>query len=206
MNKTLLLKVKEIYYSLQGEGGRSGEASIFIRLAGCNMSCSFCDTDFTGGEDMRLPDILGKINKYPCKWIVWTGGEPTLQLNDDIVAYFKAAGFKQAIETNGSNVTPLDLDYIACSPKVDVKTLESSFLFRCVDEFRYPIGRDMEQSIPLISDLPHAIHYFLSPLFIGIPHEKLYTDKGNIQYAIDTIKRYPEWKLSIQIHKLINIK
>ena len=86
------LNVNEIFYSLQGEGGRTGQASIFIRLAKCNLTCSFCDTDFERGVKMTLDEVLREIGQYGCKWIIWTGGEPTLQLTDDIVAFFKEAG------------------------------------------------------------------------------------------------------------------
>ncbi len=68
------LTVNEIFYSLQGEGGRSGEASIFIRLTKCNLACSFCDTDFADGNDMTLEEILDVIKEFSCKWIIWTGG------------------------------------------------------------------------------------------------------------------------------------
>ena len=68
------LNVNEIFYSLQGEGGRMGEPSIFIRLTKCNLACSFCDTDFASGSDMALEEILNTIKAYPCKWIIWTGG------------------------------------------------------------------------------------------------------------------------------------
>jgi organic radical activating enzyme len=86
------LNVNEIFYSLQGEGGRTGQASIFIRLAKCNLACSFCDTDFERGVKMSLEEVFKEIEKYNCKWIIWTGGEPALQLNDKIVAFFKERG------------------------------------------------------------------------------------------------------------------
>ena len=69
------LNVKEIFYSLQGEGGRQGEASIFIRLTRCNLKCDFCDTDFKEGKDMEIEQIISYIKQFPCQWIVWTGGE-----------------------------------------------------------------------------------------------------------------------------------
>ena len=94
------LVVNEIFYSLQGEGARAGRPSIFIRLSKCNLRCSFCDTEFDSGEEMTLQEMLNEIKKYGCKWIVWTGGEPTLQLTDEMVAFFKHNGFLQAIETN----------------------------------------------------------------------------------------------------------
>lgn len=111
------LTVNEIFYSLQGEGGRTGEASIFIRLSKCNLACSFCDTDFEFGNRMTLDEILAEISQYPCQWIIWTGGEPTLQLKDETVAFFTEKGYKQAIETNGTRRVPAGIDYITCSPK-----------------------------------------------------------------------------------------
>ena len=96
------LKVNEIFYSLQGEGGRQGEASIFIRLTGCNLACDFCDTDFEDGKEMSLNEILTIIQAYPCRWIIWTGGEPTLQLTDKVLVFFRREGYLQAIESNGT--------------------------------------------------------------------------------------------------------
>jgi len=79
------MKVNDIFYSIQGEGGRSGEASIFIRLSDCNRNCWFCDTDWEKGKEMTLPEILKQIKPYKSRWIVWTGGEPTLQLTNEAV-------------------------------------------------------------------------------------------------------------------------
>ncbi len=83
------LNVNEIFYSLQGEGGRTGQASIFIRLAKCNLDCSFCDTDFERGVKMTADELLKEINRYGCKWIIWTGGEPALQLTNAIVTFLR---------------------------------------------------------------------------------------------------------------------
>jgi len=118
------LNVNEIFYSLQGEGGRTGQASVFIRLAKCNLTCSFCDTDFERGVKMTTDEVLREIKQYGCKWIIWTGGEPTLQLTDSIVAFFKQEGYLQAIETNGTRKVPVGIDYITCSPKQNLKKSE----------------------------------------------------------------------------------
>ena len=80
------MKVIEIFESIQGEGGRRGQLSIFIRLADCNLNCSFCDTDWKGGEEMSIKEILQDIKHFKSRWIIWTGGEPTLQLTEEIVA------------------------------------------------------------------------------------------------------------------------
>ena len=191
------LKVKEIFYSLQGEGGRQGEASIFVRLSGCNMKCDFCDTDFSGGEDMFCEQILSQIQKFPCHWIIWTGGEPTMQLTDACLQFFRDAGFRQAVESNGSNRLSALLDYTAVSPKgrmSDARTINPR-----VDEIRLPIRNN--DRIPSIESLPEAQYYFLSPVFSNEPEET----KANIDYCMQQILQSPKWRLSLQMHKLIGI-
>jgi len=192
------LKVKEIFYSLQGEGGRQGRASIFIRLSGCNLNCVFCDTDFSGGEDMSLEDILSRIKKFPCEWIVWTGGEPTMQLTDDCLRFFKQAGFQQAIESNGHYPLSDLLDYKAVSPKG--RTEYAREINPKVDEVRLPVKKG--DFIPLIETFPQAECYFLSPVFSKNEKET----KANIDYCVNQIKQHPEWRLSLQIHKMIGIE
>lgn len=191
------LSVKEIFYSLQGEGGRSGEASIFIRLTKCNLACSFCDTDFAEGEDMTIAEILDAIKVYPCKWIIWTGGEPTIQLKDEHLAIFRQHGYKQAIETNGTRRVPSLIDYITCSPKQDYESIKSRI--PSVNEIRMPIEKG--DRIPDITILPKADNYFLSPVFDA---NDINTE--NVNYCVELIKKYPEWRLSLQIHKLIHIE
>ena len=153
------LNVNEIFYSLQGEGGRSGQPSIFIRLAKCNLTCSFCDTDFERGVKMTTDEVLREIEPYRCKWIIWTGGEPTLQLNDAIVSLFKGKGYLQAIETNGTRRVPRGIDYITCSPKQHFEKVRE--LIPEVDELRFPIQKG--DPVPDATILPKAKHYFLSP-------------------------------------------
>lgn len=206
MNPKTEMKVKEIFYSIQGEGGRVGAPSIFIRLSGCNLSCWYCDTQWTSGRVHTLEKILERISKYPCKWIVWTGGEPTLQLTDEIVQFFKNHHYKQAIETNGTNPLPKGLDYIACSPKVPVNKLRESFAGIPVNEFRYPVNDiEIEQQVPSIGDLPFADNYFLSPLFLGKEKERMDYQSKTTDRCIAYIKEHPKWRLSLQIHKLCKI-
>ncbi len=191
------LKVNEIFYSLQGEGGRTGEASIFIRLSKCNLACSYCDTNFHPFSEMCLDEIADKISDYPCNWIIWTGGEPTLQLTDEVVRFFKEKGYNQAIETNGTRTLPNGLDYITCSPKIQYETIKSRIPE--VDELRFPIGAGI--ALPEISVLPKAKFYFVSPIFNDaeiIPE--------NMQYCVELVKNNPQWRLSLQTHKLIGIR
>lgn len=191
------LNINEIFYSLQGEGGRTGQASIFIRLAKCNLACSFCDTDFERGVKMTLEEIIQEIDKYNCKWIIWTGGEPSLQLTDEIIAFFKEKGYLQAIETNGTKRIPEGIDYITCSPKQNFELVRE--LIPEVDELRFPIQKG--DTIPDISILPKTKRYLLSPIF-----DDNNIIQENVDYCITLIKDNPTWALSLQIHKLIGIR
>ncbi|GHT12299.1 7-carboxy-7-deazaguanine synthase [Bacteroidia bacterium] len=192
------LQVNEIFYSLQGEGSRQGEASIFIRLTGCNLKCDFCDTDFAEGKEMQADEILDFIRQFPCLWIVWTGGEPSLQLTDEILLFFKEAGFRQAIESNGHKPLSALLDYTVVSPKGNVDYARK--INSKVNEIRLPVQKD--DKIPSIAFLPEAEYYFLSPVFT----EEKTSTKANIDYCVEQIKQHPEWRLSLQIHKLIGIE
>lgn len=191
------LIVNEIFYSLQGEGGRTGEASVFIRLTKCNLACSFCDTDFADGDEMSVDEILEAINVYPCKWIIWTGGEPTIQLRDAHLAVFREHGYRQAIETNGTRRVPSLIDYITCSPKQDYETIKNRIPF--VHEIRMPIQAG--DPVPDISVFPKADNYFLSPVFDA---DKINLE--NVAYCVELIKLHPQWRLSLQTHKLIHIE
>lgn len=191
------LNVNEIFYSLQGEGGRAGEPSVFIRLTKCNLRCNFCDTDFEEGKDRSIGEILSEIKAYPCQWIIWTGGEPTLQLTDEILTVFRNAGYKQAIETNGTRkVSPL-IDYIACSPKQSYEKVKE--INPKVSEIRIPIQEG--DQLPDITILPLADKYYISPVFNG--NEK---SIANISHCVNLVKNNPRWALSLQIHKLIGIE
>ena len=209
------LRVKEIFFSLQGEGARVGTPNIFIRLAGCNKNCSFCDTDWKDGIEYTLDNLISVISRYPCSSIIWTGGEPTLQLDEEIVELFKEEGFYQAIETNGSNPVPVGIDYVSCSPKegVTIRDLWENFNGRQLDEFRYLITTDsikeIDKQLPDIENLPEATYYYISPMFDGFAYVP-----GVVNACVDYLKskynwfnKYSSktWRLSVQIHKIIGI-
>lgn len=190
------MRISEYFYSLQGEGARTGEASIFVRLTGCNLSCGFCDTEFESGKEMTPEQLLAAIAKWPCRWIVWTGGEPTLQLTADTVAFFKEHGYRQAIETNGSNPVPAGLDWVACSPKVAEHVLAKNFPDG-VDELRY-VRHAGQPAVPQPSITAKV--KCLSPRFNGDE-----ADAANIAHCAKLCLENPEWSLSIQLHKLIKV-
>ncbi len=201
-----MLKVVEIFHSIQGEGANTGKSAVFVRLANCNKNCWFCDTDWSVGTEMTVKQILDEVKSllkpedYPNNMLIWTGGEPTLQLTDEVLTFFSE--YYNCIETNGSNPVPSRIQYISCSPKVSPTVLHRNFTK--VNEFRYPLG--VNEKLPAISDLPTAEHYFVSPLFLGEVKKRFELSDENIVYAIEYVKQHPQWRLSLQTHKLLNIR
>ncbi len=205
---SMKLKVSEVFYSLQGEGARAGESSIFVRLTGCDLACGFCDTEFESGKELSLTELESEMNAAMIRacgkmlgdgsayWIVWTGGEPTLQLTPEIVAWFKSRGYKQAIETNGNHPVPAGLDWVACSPKVAEHVLAKSFP-NGVDELRY-VRHAGQPAVPVPSIT--AKRYYLSPRFDG---ETLNAD--NLKHVVALCLANPKWTLSLQVHKLARV-
>jgi organic radical activating enzyme len=200
----IYLKVNSKFYSIQSEGARAGTPALFIRLAGCNMDCPFCASDCDEYQELSLLDLLNFFQRYfPCRTIVWTGGEPTLQLTPDIINYFKSQGYKQIIETNGSKKVPAGIDYIAVSPKVPTFKLKQNFP-QGVNEIRYLVLTKTWEP-PLIASLPRANHYYLSPvLHKRVVRKDLFlANKELIDHTIQMCKSMPDWKFSTQLHKLL---
>ena len=195
------LKISEIFYSLQGEGLRIGTPTIFIRLQGCKakFACAAmgikCDTEFESGKEYSIEQLYEFIKDMPSKEITWTGGEPTDQLTDDIVEYFKNKNYYQAIETSGLNPVPKGIDFICISPKVAEHIIKKNFPKGC-NELRYV--RHKGQDIPNPSIV--ADHYWISP------HSDGFTiNSENLKHCIDLCLQNPKWKLSIQNHKIWNV-
>ena len=199
------LNVVEIFQSIQGEGANVGRSAIFIRLSGCNKACWYCDTDWSKGDSMSVSQILDEVKKYsksdeyPNNLIIWTGGEPTLQLTNEVLDYFSE--YYNCIETNGTNPVPSKIQYISCSPKVSPEILKVNF--ERVNELRYPIS--VGDLLPDISELPEADNYFVSPVFLGEEKRRFQQVDENVKYAIDFVSMNPKWRLSLQLHKLLNI-
>ncbi|HEY5591651.1 MAG TPA: 7-carboxy-7-deazaguanine synthase QueE [Paludibacter sp.] len=201
-----ILKVVEIFQSIQGEGANVGRSAVFVRLTNCNKDCWYCDTDWSKGEEMSVLEVLEEVKKlskpedYPNNLIIWTGGEPTLQLTDEVLEHF--CDYYNCIETNGTNPVPSRIQYISCSPKVKPDILRKNF--SRVNEFRYPIG--VGDLLPDISELPDSDNYFVSPIFLGEPKKRFKMDDENIKYSLDFVRKNPKWRLSIQLHKFLNIR
>lgn len=194
------LNVTEIFYSLQGEGGRAGNPTVFIRLQGCKTQYAclssgiMCDTEFTSGKPYTLQDIHEwlTVNANQCKDITWTGGEPLDQLTDEITEYFKNLGYHQSIETSGLKPPVKHLDYITVSPKVAEHILEKNFT-GIVDELRYV--RHKGQDIP--KPVLQAVRCYLSPHSDGNT-----VNIDNVKHCINLCLNNPQWRLSVQYHKV----
>lgn len=194
------LKISEIFYSLQGEGARAGTPTIFIRLQGCKakFACAKagikCDTEFESGKEWEVVELHNKIKSLApeCKEITWTGGEPTDQLDEEIVQYFADRNYFQAIETSGLNPVPINIDFVCVSPKVAEHIVKKNFPDG-VDELRYV--RHSGQEIPNPS--VEAKNYWISP------HSDGWEINGeNLRHCVDLCLQNPKWKLSIQQHKI----
>ena len=209
--------VKEIFYTLQGEGANAGRAAVFLRFSGCNLwtgreedraeaACPFCDTDFVGvgadGGKFDSPEALARavVSRWPWKnmrgarpLVVCTGGEPLLQLDAPLVAALHDAGFEVAIETNGTKEPPPGIDWICVSPKAGALPLK---LTR---------GNELKLVFPQPDAMPEKFaaldfrYFFLQPMD-GPQREQ------NTQRAVQYCMANPRWRLSLQTHKMLNIR
>lgn len=182
-----MYKVNEIFYSLQGEGANTGTPAVFVRFAGCNLKCPFCDTDFAAFTEMSAEDIVEAISEYPSNFIVLTGGEPSLQVDDQLIEALHAADCVVAIETNGTRKLPADIDWVTCSPKEGSKVV-----LKEADEVKVVFtGQDVEQ----YADEIEAESYYLQPCSCQ-----------NTEEVIAYCLANPHWSLSLQTHKILNIQ
>lgn len=196
-----MFRINEIFYSLQGEGYHSGTPAVFVRFSGCNLHCAFCDTQHQEGTMMSLDEIIAEINKHPiAPMVVLTGGEPSLFINEDFVAAVKAkTGKFIAIETNGTNPLPSNLDWVTFSPKTGFKggDAEPVVLKEC-DELKVVyLGQDLQQYAGI-----NANHRFLQPCFSDDAEQR----QSNMQACVEAVMRYPGWRLSLQVHRILNIR
>lgn len=208
-------RVNEIFYSLQGEGVRAGTPNVFVRFTGCNLTCSRagfagfdCDTEFISGVTMErakiLADALALVpsnSSFYGVGVIFTGGEPGLQLDADLVELFKCAGFVTCCESNGTCALPPNLDWITISPKSAEHTLIQPLIspgqIRQVDELKYV--RHQGQGIPKPS--LQATHRLISPAIgpAGL-------ERGTLEHCIKLCKENPPWRLSVQQHKAWSVR
>lgn len=184
--------VNEIFYSLQGEGYHTGRAAVFVRFAGCNLRCPFCDTDFAHGEQMTAEQIAEHVFSYsthPETLIVLTGGEPSLQADDQLIRVLHRYNQTLTIETNGTRPVPEGIDWVTVSPKPD-----STVVLTRADEVKIVLTHQSETDLQHWRTAIRASHYYLQPCSCQ-----------NTEDVVAYILRHPEWRLSLQTHKYIHI-
>jgi len=213
--------VKEIFYSLQGEGFYSGRPAIFCRMSNCNLwtgreidranaVCQFCDTDFIGTDGQnggRFPTAEALCQHLLSFWpqqsshelspppfVVLTGGEPLLQVDDALIQQLHHHQFEIAIETNGTKLAPQNIDWICMSPKANAPILLKS-------------GHELKLVYPQPDLMPEQVehlnyqYFYLQPMDDADP----ITQKNNLRQTIEYCLKHPKWQLSLQTHKLLGI-
>ncbi|ESQ16846.1 MAG TPA: 7-carboxy-7-deazaguanine synthase [Chromatiaceae bacterium] len=211
--------VKECFYTLQGEGARAGRAAVFCRFSGCNLwtgreqdraaaICNFCDTDFRGtdgdgGGRFDTPEALASyvqgfwqpdraIASGARPYLVCTGGEPLLQLDRALIRALHARAFEIALETNGTLPVPDGVDWICVSPKADAQLVQTS-------------GHELKLVFPQPLAMPERFetlsfrHWFLQPMDGPML-------AANTAAAVDYCMAHPRWRLSLQLHKILEIR
>lgn len=206
-----MYSIKEIYKTIQGEGAQAGRTAVFVRFSGCNLwsgrekhrdsaVCQFCDTDFVGTNGInggnysvtQLVEIISEIwGSSSNKLIVFTGGEPMLQLDEQLIQLCQANGFETAVETNGTIPIDFNIDWICVSPKEG-----SELIVKNGNELKV-VFPQQGQNLEALSDLEFD-HLFLQPMDVK-------EGKNNINKTIQYCLENPKWKLSIQQHKLIGM-
>lgn len=194
-----MMKVNEIFYSLQGEGYHSGTPAVFVRFSGCNLRCPFCDTQHEEGIEMSETEIVEAVKTYPASLVVVTGGEPAMQLTEGLVDALHAAGKYVSVETNGTLPLPKNVDWITLSPKDSWVGSQAAPVLSRADELKLLFdGRHEPSQYSHIA----VAHRFLQPCDMG-------NDARNaeiMQATVDFVKKNPAWRLSLQIHKILKIR
>jgi 7-carboxy-7-deazaguanine synthase len=196
-----MYRIKEVFKSIQGEGSMAGTAMIFVRFAGCPVGCAFCDTDYVGtdgshGFEGSATDLLDRVGlftvdcRYQKEWVLLTGGEPAVQVDDALIKSLHDAGLQVAIETSGMFPIPADIDHVCVSPKAEKICVTS--------------GDDLKVLVPDFNPMGYDAsgfrHKFVQPVWgDGV------TDR-NTEYAVDFVETHTEWRLSVQTHKFIGVQ
>lgn len=194
--------INEIFYSLQGEGYHSGTPAVFVRFSGCNLQCPFCDTQHVAGTPMDEEAIVDEVAKYPARLVVVTGGEPSLQLTASLVDKLHEAGKYVAVETNGTYPLPDNVDWITLSPKSAYVDGAEVVLSRA-DEIKVVYDGEHDPSDQLSTfNFQLLTLRFLQPCDTGDARRNAQLTAAAVEY----VKQHPQWRLSLQIHKILNIQ
>lgn len=194
-----MMRVNEIFYSLQGEGFNTGTPAVFVRFSGCNLRCPFCDTNHADGKEMTEGDIIEEVSRYKANLVVITGGEPGLQLTESLVEMLHLLEKTVAVETNGTVELPHNVDWITMSPKDLYSGEKASPVLREADELKVIFDGEIE---PRFYENINIRHRFLQPCDTGDAEKNAEIIKKTIEFC----KEHPMWRLSFQMHKIFNIK
>jgi 7-carboxy-7-deazaguanine synthase len=211
--------VKEMFFTLQGEGANVGRPAVFCRFAGCNLwsglerdrataACRFCDTDFRGTDGLgggRFSEADDLANAVAARWprtsssrirplVVCTGGEPLLQLDEGLIGSLHRHGFEVAVETNGTQSAPQSLDWICVSPKANTE-----LVLRRGNELKLVYPQTEPEAQPAQFEHLDFEHFFLQPMD-GPDRE------ANTARAVQFCMEHPQWRLSLQVHKQLGIR
>lgn len=196
-----MFRINEIFYSLQGEGYHTGTPAVFVRFSGCNLHCAFCDTQHQAGTLMSAQAIIGEINQYPnAPLVVLTGGEPSLFIDEAFVAELRIKTCKYiAIETNGTRPLPDNLDWITLSPKIGFEggDAEPCVLKQC-DELKVVyLGQDLSKYNEI-----KATYRFLQPCYSDNEFQR----QAHMKACVEAVMNHPGWRLSLQTHRILDIR
>ena len=194
-------RINEIFYSLQGEGRHTGRAAVFIRFSGCNLRCPFCDTDFSHYTEMSLEELIRAIRPWhDCGFVILTGGEPSLQVDEALVEALHHEGYFVAMETNGTHDVPKTIDWVTVSPKSSFVEHAPAIVVAKIDEVKVIFdGEHDPQPFSLLGQKPYLC---LQPCDTGDARR----NQDITRQCVEHILQHPEWHLSLQTHKWLDIK
>lgn len=196
-----LYPLVEVFYSLQGEGARTGQATIFVRFAGCNLACEFCDTDFRARETLTLTELLEQITRIglACRWVCLTGGEPTIHNLQPLCDALHARGYFVQIETNGTRPCPeWQIDHVTVSPKQPQGGRLHPWYEQHAAEFKYVVDDSDDLERALAGVRAHGKMTWLQPNALN---------PLSVERCIQAVQTYPAlFRLSLQTHKLLQIR
>ncbi len=190
------MKINEIFYSIQGEGVNTGIPTVFVRLAGCNLRCEFCDTTYTfdSGYELSELDIVNEVKSHTSKWVCITGGEPFMQDLRALTDRLKTEGFNIQIETNGTIYRPAACDWLVLSPKNEKKP--DNRMLNKANEIKIVV--DSQDTLEKASTFEKWGEYHSV--------QPVNNREDMMELCINFVKANPNWRLSTQLHKFIGIK
>lgn len=194
------MKINEVFYSLQGEGLFSGTPCVFVRFAGCNLNCEFCDTSHKNFTDYTCEELVREVEKYPTMHVVLTGGEPTLQITQEFMLALKECGKIIHVETNGTrkNSALYCAHFVTCSPKFEF-CHNANIVLDYIHELKVIFNGF--NNMGLYEGI-EAAYYYLQPCDTGNAEK----NKSILDAAITYCLEHPKWKLSLQTQKILNVR